>query len=54
MKKTTPEALSILRGYSVLNKNEFIQINGRENTTLHLAAPTYNPSQLTVMMLQYS
>ena len=30
MKKTTPEALSILRGYSVLNKNEFIQINGRK------------------------
>ena len=44
MKKTTPEALSILRGYSVLNKNEFIQINGRKTqlctlqrrlTTLH-------------------
>ena len=44
MKKTTPEALSILRGYSIFNKNEFIQINGRKTrlctlqrrlTTLH-------------------
>ena len=30
MKKTIPEALSILRGYSVLNKDEFIQLNGRK------------------------
>ena len=30
MKKTTPEALSILRGYSVLNKDEFIQLKERK------------------------
>ena len=44
MKKTIPEALSILRGYSVLNKNEFIKFNERKTrlctlqrrlTTLH-------------------
>ena len=44
MKKTIPEALSILCGYSVLNKDEFIQFNERKTrlctlqrrlTTLH-------------------
>ena len=37
MKKTTPEALSILRGYSVL-KNEFIQIR-RKSGEKHDFAP---------------
>ena len=44
MKKTIPKALSILCGYSVLNKDEFIQFNERKTrlctlqrrlTTLH-------------------
>ena len=38
MKKTIPEALSILRGYSVLNKNEFIQIR-RKSGEKHDFAP---------------
>ena len=46
MKKTTPEALSILRGYSVLNKNEFIQINGRKTRLCTLQRRLTTPHSL--------